>query len=290
MSEFWPVKNLDAASIAASPNRLDPEIYVSLLKPAWADLIASESAKDERLIQDFMENHPCMIPGSFGVDGESGHGPWPSAVITQPKLPGVSERFPDFMWISTDSESVYPILVEIETPDKKWWRENGEVSHSDFTQAQGQLAEWRAWFSQPLNQQLFLDMYDIPGMLRRRRLQPRFVLVIGRRSESNRDEARQKKRGFLARDDERIMTFDRIEAKSKASRFPCVTHSDLGYAIKRVPPTFDASYINGDVCAGFMGWENGVNASPYISKDRAKLILREINEIKRKGQLGIEYS
>lgn len=43
------------------------------------------------------------------------------AVISKPKLPGLSDRQPDFMWIATDSVALYPILIEIETPQKKWF-------------------------------------------------------------------------------------------------------------------------------------------------------------------------
>jgi hypothetical protein len=37
--------------------------------------------------------------------------PFPMAVISKPKLPGLSDRQPDFMWIATNSVSLYPILI-----------------------------------------------------------------------------------------------------------------------------------------------------------------------------------
>ncbi len=43
------------------------------------------------------------------------------------------------MWIATDSGSIYPILIEIETPQKPWFYGERAEIHSDLTHAQGQL-------------------------------------------------------------------------------------------------------------------------------------------------------
>ena len=51
---------------------------------------------------------------------------------TRPKLPGLSDREPDFMWIATDSGSLHPVLVEIETPHKAWFYGDRAEIHSDF--------------------------------------------------------------------------------------------------------------------------------------------------------------
>ena len=59
------------------------------------------------------------------------------AVISKPKLPGLSDREPDFMWVACDSGSVYPILIELETPHKQWFYGERVEIHSDFTHAQG---------------------------------------------------------------------------------------------------------------------------------------------------------
>ena len=71
-------------------------------------------------------------------------------MIAKPKLPGLSDREPDFMWMATDSGSLYPVLIEIETPHKPWFYGDRAEIHSDFTHAHGQLAEWRAWFGRAI--------------------------------------------------------------------------------------------------------------------------------------------
>jgi hypothetical protein len=40
------------------------------------------------------------------------------------------------------------------------------------------LAEWKAWFNRGRNRTAFLDDYDIPRELRRRKLSPRFILTM----------------------------------------------------------------------------------------------------------------
>lgn len=108
-----------AASGLTAAGRPSQEVYDDLLMAQWHALLDSPASRDERLIHHFLERHPSLLPGSNSVDVDSGHAAFPLAVITKPKLPGLSDREPDFMWIATDSESVYPILIEIETPHKQ---------------------------------------------------------------------------------------------------------------------------------------------------------------------------
>ena len=167
----------------------------------WQALLDSEESRDESLLQAFLERHPSLLPGSHSVDGDSGHAPFPVAVIAKPKLPGLSDREPDFMWLATDSSSLYPVLIEIETPHKAWFYGDRAEIHSDLTHAHGQLAEWRAWFGRGHNRTAFLDYYDIPPDLARRQLSPRYVLVHGRRGnfESSSPAAGEARRAGPAR-------------------------------------------------------------------------------------------
>jgi len=171
-----------AENARTSPGRPDETMYNEALEQRWQALIDSEDSRDESLIQAFLERHPSLLPGSHSVDGDSGHSPFPMAVISKPKLPGLSDREPDFMWLATDSSSLYPILIEIETPHRSWFYGERAEIHSDFTHAYGQLAEWRAWFGKGHNRTAFLEYYELPPMLARRQLAPRYVLVHGRRT------------------------------------------------------------------------------------------------------------
>ncbi len=218
---------------ADQPNWHD---YVDLLTRQWHALLDSPISAEERVLQEFLERHPCLLPGSDSVDGTSGHMPFPMAVISKPKLPGLSDRQPDFMWIATDSVTLYPILIEIETPHKKWFHRDGAEIHSELTHAQGQLADWRAWFRRGKNSAAFLDDYGIPHELRRRQLSPRFVLVHGRRTEYERSEQRTQKRAELQREGERLMSFDRLAPANYGELYSCVRKTQDGYQVVAVPP------------------------------------------------------
>jgi len=110
-----------AESERCAPGPPSESSYNELLTDRWRALLDSSESRGEALIHAFLERHPSLLPGSHSVDGDSGHSPFPMAVISKPKLPGLSDREPDFMWIATDSGSVYPILIEIETPHKRWF-------------------------------------------------------------------------------------------------------------------------------------------------------------------------
>ena len=110
-----------AASELTAPGEPSQDVYNDLLMRQWRALIDSPESKDESLIHEFLERYPSLLPGSNTVDGDSGHSAFPAAVISKPKLAGLSDRQPDFMWLATNSEALFPILIEIETPHKQWF-------------------------------------------------------------------------------------------------------------------------------------------------------------------------
>lgn len=275
----WLVDDLHRAAVEAAPRALDAGLYIRLVNESWSQLINSDESRTEAVVQDFLERHPCLIPGALSVDGTSGHAPWPYAVITQPVLPDLSTKHPDFMWIATDSETTYPVLIEIETPHARWWHSTGSETHSDLSHAQGQLAEWRGWFAKPRNQIAFADYYDLPAFLRRRKLEPRYVLVHGRRSETGEDAARLTKRGELARKDERIMTFDRLSPLLENSGLMCVRRSARGYELHRVPPAFEVINWDDHRYAAILDWEKGLAGSEELPPSRAAYVLKEVRQL-----------
>lgn len=89
-----------SASERTVPGRPSEEVYNDLLMTQWQALFDSPTSQDERLIHTFLERHPSLLPGSNTVGGDSGHAAFPLAVITKPKLHGLSDREPDFMWLA----------------------------------------------------------------------------------------------------------------------------------------------------------------------------------------------
>jgi hypothetical protein len=254
-----------------SPGRPDPDTYNRFLMKRWQALVDSEDSRNERLLQEFLERHPSLLPGSHSVDGDSGHSPFPIAVIAKPKLPGLSDREPDFMWLATDSSSLYPVLIEIETPHKAWFYGARAEIHSDFTHAYGQLAEWRAWFGRGHNRTAFLEYYGIPPMLARRQLAPRYVLVHGRRDNFESIPRRREKRAELARHDERLMSFDRLTPTKSSVLYSTVRKGQDGYRVTSVPPSLTL-FNTGSQYQLVSGWTDALDGCPDMAAGRRRYL------------------
>ena len=266
------------ASEPTVPGRPSEEVYNDLLMKQWRALLDNPASRDERLLQGFLERHPSLLPGSNTMDGDSGHGAFPLAVVSQPKLPGLSDRHPDFMWIATDSESLYPILIEIETPHKQWFYGDRAEVHSDLAHAQGQLAEWRAWFNRGHNRTLFLEAFQVPSLLRERRLSPRFVLIHGRRANYETAPLRRAKRAELAREHERLMSFDRLTPAKWGVLYSCVRLTAEGYRVVSVPPSL--TIVNdGEDYRCTVGWDDALDICPDMSAARREYLKKEIRNL-----------
>lgn len=208
----------------------------------WAALLDSDDSREERVLQEFLECHPQLLPGAFSVDGNSGHPPWPSAVISQPPLPDLSTKRPDFMWIALDSAYLYPILIEIETPWKRWWYQSKIAIHSDLTTALSQVMHWKRWFRDGANHPKFYRHYRIDRDLQDLTLAPRYIIIHGRRDEANRTVATAGSRGGIPLDpDTRLMTFDRLQPDPRTASFGTVNVTENGFAPHPLSPHSPAS-------------------------------------------------
>lgn len=243
--------------------------YCQHLLPAWEELLAQEPP--ETKVQAFLERHPCLVPGPSAAFGSAGHGVFPSALISQPALPDFTRKVPDFMWIGSDSLSVYPILVEIEAPSKRWFRKDG-VSTADLTQALSQLRDWRAWFSEPINQLSFVKYYDVPA--HGRPLKPRYILVYGRRSEFIGDDRAAPRRSALQAMDEILMTYDRMSPDHSTSDVLTVRRNAIGYVASHVPPTLTVGPHTAHHHAKISGKSEALAASEYITDERKRFLSR----------------
>jgi Domain of unknown function (DUF4263) len=267
--------------------RLPPEVaprdeYERLLGLAWRSLLESPAGQVEANLQVFLEHHPCLRPGFRSMDIESGHGPYPAAVIRQPKLPGLTTRRPDFCWIATDSERINPVLIEIETPDKQWFvhdgRRRGE-QHSDLVHARGQLDRWKAWFAKPDNQMAFFREYRLGRWpLEHRELVPQYVLIHGssRREFSGNPDLNELRRA-LQSPDTFMMTFDRLAPSRDTMSFGCVQITERGYEAVAVPPTFDVDMYSPDVA----GLDRAIEACEDITEARKRYLIDQLGQARR---------
>lgn len=140
---------------------------------------------DEKEIQQFLEQHPCLLPGgeaSFESIGGH-HGPFPGAVISQPRLVDDKNYIPDFLWLTKHSGAFIPVLIELEKAEKKWFRKDGDTT-SDLNNAIDQIAEWRSWFNTPENSLQFYNKFGISDSIRDHlEIKPNYYLIYGRRKE-----------------------------------------------------------------------------------------------------------
>ena len=211
-------------------------------------LVDSDEAHDESVLQEFFERNPAMLPGSHSLDGNSGHPPWAWAVISQPRLPELSTKRPDFMWIAVDSTFVYPILIEIETPYKRWWHSEKVVEHSELTAARSQVTHWRRWFAQH-GPSVFCDTYQLDRNLRELTLAPRYVIIHGRRNEASKGRSRSETRGGLTINDSslKLWTFDHLVPDPLAARYFTVRVDDEGYHVHPNSPPVDEAKLPDEV-------------------------------------------
>jgi hypothetical protein len=209
--------------------------YDHLVREQWSSLL--DSNPPETQVQAFLEQHPSMVPGAhlgLGHLGASGHSPFLSALITQPKLQGLGVRVPDFLWMAKDSLHFNPVFVEIEAPGKRWMTTRGH-QHHDLTQALHQLDEWEDWFRTPANQAVFLDTFKVPADLRDRRWAPVFVLIYGRR-ENESDGVEALRTRLLSRH-RFVIPYEHLKPDPHCSDYLCVRVRKGRLTALTVPPT-----------------------------------------------------
>jgi len=97
------------------------------------------------------------------------------------------------------------------------------------------LREWREWFNEAAHRTWFLDYYDVPSSFRRRKWQPIFVLVFGRRDED--PDPIAKLRADLRREDLYVIPYEHLEPNPKAANFLCVRNTKHRYEAVAIPPT-----------------------------------------------------
>lgn len=257
------------------------------IRDAWQQ---AKQSDDEKKVQQFLERHVSLLPGAWGDIGPGGHhGPVYGGVFRQPPLRGLdAERFPDFMWITRSTVDVTPICIEIERPTKRWFNLDGTPT-ATLTQALDQLNQWRAWFSEPLNQQLFRDRY-LKGRWPRRTLRPQFVLIYGREADFTEDhklttDARHQKRSYLGGDqDGHLRTFDSLVWKRENERLLTLSmHADGQLEVEWIPESFDGlvdttgAYYLGSI-------ENAVVRNEAITAERAAELRQQWSREREQGE------
>jgi len=253
------------------------EDYEAIVSSEWNALLGSLQQGQEKRVQTFLETHPCMIPGASHLPFRTGKGSFPAAVISQPPLRGLSIKVPDFMWLTMDSGSLHVILIEIESPLKKWFTRDG-TQRSEFTQAQTQLVSWRQWFAVPEHRALFYKTYKIPSDLQKLYFNLVLVLIYGRRQEFEDNPLLNERRAYLTHENEYLMTFDRLAPDREAKSFMCVKLVESPvegpvYEAVSVPPTLRLEPLYARYRSYIGKRDSAVNQNPWITPERKQFLL-----------------
>jgi hypothetical protein len=234
-------------------------------------LLKDEGRSDESVLQGWLERHPAFVPMFDGPD-RSGWPPWPYALISQPRLPGIVGKIPDFCWIAANSAYLTAVLVEIEIPSKRWQHDRDPGQAAPLTHAREQLASWRAWFRDPANSVTFLNEYLVPSEYQDRQFRQHYVLVHGSRSEYINDRARIRQRAAsAAATDETMMSFDRLPeiADPRAAKYGCVKREGSGFTAVSVPPTWRPAEISSEALARTVGYREAIEESQVDASTKA---------------------
>jgi len=261
--------------IKNSPKVISWDKYEKEINEEFAEMLLNDG-DNEHCFQAFFERNPSIVPGALGMLGESGHYPYPGALITQPQIEGMRNTIPDFLWLSTNSGIFAPIFIEIEAPNKRLFTSNGKPS-AVFTEALEQLTEWKAVMNKPANIQVFYEKYSIPYWLRERKFKPFYVLIYGRRIEFGNDKWLSNKRSELMREDEIIMSFDRINPNQKLKYIICSQVSGGEYYVKNIPPTYKLGPSLADFHSIVKGFKEAVIKMEKTSDERKAFLIERFD-------------
>lgn len=249
--------------------------YVRALGAEYQALLSAEPAEEE--MQRFFERNPALLPGAFL--GGVGHGAFPDALISQPSLSGIGDRRPDFMWLARNSAMVQPVLIEIESPRKRWVAGNPRDlrQSADLTQALNQLRQWEQWLEKPANREVLAVNYGIPPEWRRSRsFHPQYWLIYGRRDENPREIAQM--RAYLSQRGLNVHAYENLRQPNEWCKdyIAVRPRSDGTYEALFIPPTARWTAGSPEAWRAVRGRREAVLASPGLSDERKSYLTEQI--------------
>jgi hypothetical protein len=260
-----------------APPPMDSRLYEAHVNKEWRQFLDSADPTNEAEFQSFLEKYACLLPNAYTMFRGGHNGVHLGGVITQPELPGFRAKRPDFLILVHDSETILPILIEIEAPAKRWCNDDGTPT-AKLNQAIDQLREWKTWFSDPANVIAFQKLYHITDlMLRIRQLSPKYVLIYGRRSDAHRIESFAKKRVAMQQPDECFMTYDRLSAGFGVPTIQLDRSGpDTKLKLISLPPTFILSRRVARMFCRLANREQAINACELMTPERRAFLMERI--------------
>lgn len=255
-------------AVTDGPPAMSWDMYSEHVSREWSNLL-SEKKNREPELHEFLEMHPCLVPGYDAFHASVDPGPVYATLFTKPVLPGYRKRVPDFMWLPTDSVNQWIVLVEIEDQNKEWLTSSGQ-QRAPLTQAVNQVQEWRAHLSEPSNMQQFMNLYGLPPD---RPNDVEFCLVYGRRSEAIRSERRPGLRQAYQPRDVTWMSYDRLRPAEAMRDCLCSKVVDAArFEAVSVPATLRITPNLASMWRSIQGKGEAALRSPYLSDARRRFL------------------
>ncbi len=200
-------------------------------------LINGPQRDDESVIHKFFELNPAFVPGAFSYP-RSGHAPIHWGMFTKPRLSGDPVYIPDFLWLATATDAIYPTFVEIETPAKKWFTASGQPT-AQWTQAYDQILNWKRWLKNPARMQAWIQSLRLPRQFGHDyEFHPQFVLIYGSAKEFDDRPELRSKRKMMVDDDTFLKTFDNLVPDANVDDFMTIRREGNRIVAVSIPPTF----------------------------------------------------
>jgi len=254
-------------AIVAGPPPEPFENYAVRARSEYQRLLGWDAPEDH--FQSFFERNPCSVPGVRSVGAHPSAFPAHSLLISQPRLVGLRERRPDFMWVAVNSVACHPTLVEIERPSKTVFTSSG-VPSAQFSHARHQLTQWRSWFSVPANVQTFISAYNLDRYHWVDRVDPKYILLYGRRSEFSSHPERIRDRSHLLDErDEFLVSYDRVSFDSVlGNAITVVTKPNQRFQALAVQSTFCLGPSDAGRLVHIDGLDDAITANEEIPPAR----------------------
>jgi hypothetical protein len=112
---------------------------------------AMNDGHPEQRYQRFIEENTSLVPREFVQN----HGVHLDLVLRKPFL--ANDYSPDFFYMSKSSQDWNLVLVEIEKPQSKYFKNGSNDIHPDFNAGLDQIARSRAWFENNANRSGFIN-------------------------------------------------------------------------------------------------------------------------------------
>lgn len=164
-------------------------------------------SKKEQVLQDFLEDHPVLIPTPHRLN----HRVHLSSIIS--KFPLGNRYITDYVYLTKSSDTWRVVFVELEVPDKRMFTESSNQINASakFNEALNQVRSWQNYLKEHRQEILKqLEPFFVPPNMRRNPVEFCFELIYGRSSEKNTEDRSKYLRLTSEQTGIKIMTYDTL--------------------------------------------------------------------------------